>query len=151
MRELIRVVGALVVVCALTSTLGGCTVTGMGIGAIVDHSKKQEITPRDSELKQISEGERIKVTLTDRTKLQGEFLNYSQPDSSLIIKSRDEPKGTGEFTQTIIQGEVLRVPLKFIHTVEFGMTNSGKTIGALAGALVDVGIIIAFQHTKMGP
>ena len=124
---------------------------GLGIGAIADHENKDKIPVSEFEFRQLTEGESVKVSLNDGDKFQGKFINYSRPDSFLVIQTSDQPHGDGEFMPEIIPGDMVRIHMKSIKSVETGMSNTGKSIGVLAGALVDLGIIVAFQSTNMGP
>ncbi len=60
----------------LSFYLNGCSLVGLGLGAISDAQKKDSLVVRPEQWAQIEQGERIKVKLKHGQTLVGEFISF---------------------------------------------------------------------------
>ena len=125
--------GATLLLSAIGLTATGCTLIGLGIGAIVDSGKKPVVVPGD-QVAAIEKGASLRIELKDGRRIEGKFLGLVPAEGS----GSDGPNAILVDTG---HGAAPPIPVIEVAQLRRAQKHHGKWIGAGVGAALDVLVI----------
>ncbi len=119
-----RVLAILGMLGTLTQATGCCTLIGLGVGAVVDHSKPSGEVPRE-EWAALPPDARVDLRSPDGTATRGRVVevNAIRTDSAVVAVRTDSC--------------VTRVPATQVASISRPGTSNGKIVGCFVGFMVD--------------
>lgn len=141
----------LIMLLIVTILSSGCSVVGLGTGALIDSSKPDYKFIEKDQISTLKPGTRTILHVDERYTKEGKFVGFTvksdengtggktdtsdtAPDSSLIIRSLESMK-------TDIKYEY--IPLQDIDYTQVKNKKNAKYIGLGVGLLIDIAIIAA--------
>ena len=125
--------GAALLLSAIGLTATGCTLIGLGIGAIVDAKKKPVVVPGD-QVAAIEKGAPVRIELKDGRRIQGRFLG-------LVPAEGSGPEGPNAILVDTGSGSAPPIPVTDVAQLRISQKAHGKWIGAGVGAALDALVI----------
>jgi len=136
MRQLRR---SIALVFGLSLTGWSCTAIGYGLGAAADSGDKARFAPSGAEPAPFAPGQRVRIVLKDGAVVYGQYggIHTIMPSEEGV----SSPTHVVRFEERGRSG-TRDVPVDHIALIE-STPKSGRTVGLVLGALLDVAAVIA--------
>ncbi len=132
---------------ALLSCGSGCTVIGLGLGAVIDYHAQPPGKPDIAWLRGMS-GRSLRVTLRDGSDVRGKLARVACERESLLVF---QPTSTGSsIFEERPTGDSLRVPVA--QVVQAASVEPSRSLAfALVGSMADIAIGLAILNHQSFP
>jgi hypothetical protein len=129
---------AATIVCAAVMTMSGCSILGLGVGALKDMGTTKTRTVPAERVPRLYPGQSIVLHLRTGEDMRGRFVRFTPGDSVFVLRS---------------ESDTLSVPSATIERVDVPYKHSARNlffVGLMADALIaGVALLVALAASQI--